>query len=100
MRATKIALIVVARRLNGLRPSRVTPETSHALDHYQYTLNQDESQYYSQKILYEATMNTEITDGILTFYELFEDDYYKAEFEKRVQEKIKEERKATHINQL
>ncbi len=45
-------------------------------------------------------MNTEITDGILTFYELFEDDYYKAEFEKRVQEKIKEERKATHINQL
>lgn len=33
-------------------------------------------------------MNTEITDGILTFDELLEDDYYKAEFEKRVQERL------------
>lgn len=33
-------------------------------------------------------MNTEITDGILTFDELLEDDYYKAEFEKRVQQRL------------
>ncbi len=33
-------------------------------------------------------MNTEIIDGILTFDELLEDDYYKAEFEKRVQQRL------------
>lgn len=33
-------------------------------------------------------MNTEITDGILTFDELLEDDYYNAEFEKRVQQRL------------
>ena len=35
-------------------------------------------------------MNTEIIDGILTFDELLEDDYYKAEFEKRVQERLED----------
>ena len=36
-------------------------------------------------------MNTEITDEILTFDELLEDDYYKAEFEKRVQKRLNEQ---------
>lgn len=36
-------------------------------------------------------MNTEIIDGILTFDELLEDDYYKAEFEKHVQERLKDQ---------
>ena len=33
-------------------------------------------------------MNKEIIDGILTFDELLEDDYYRSEFEKRVQERL------------
>lgn len=33
-------------------------------------------------------MNHDIPDGILTFDELLEDDYYKSEFEKRVQERL------------
>ena len=33
-------------------------------------------------------MNTEIKDGILTFDELLEDEYYSSEFEKRVQERL------------
>ena len=36
-------------------------------------------------------MNTEIIDEILTFDELLEDDYYKAEFEKRVQKRLNEQ---------
>ena len=31
---------------------------------------------------------TEIIDGILTFDELLQDDYYKSEFEKRVQQRL------------
>lgn len=33
-------------------------------------------------------MNTEIIDGILTFDELLEDDYYKSEFERHVRERL------------
>lgn len=35
-------------------------------------------------------MNMEITDGILTFDELLEDDYYKTEFEKRVNQRLED----------
>ncbi len=37
-------------------------------------------------------MDTEIIDGILTFDELLEDDYYNAEFEKRVQERLEDKK--------
>lgn len=33
-------------------------------------------------------MNNEVIDGILTFDELLEDDYYRSEFEKRVQQRL------------
>lgn len=33
---------------------------------------------------------TEVIDGILTFDELLEDDYYKSEYEKRVQQRLNE----------
>ena len=35
-------------------------------------------------------MNMEIIDGILTFDELLEDDYYKSEFEKRVNQRLED----------
>lgn len=35
-------------------------------------------------------MDTEIIDGILTFDEILEDDYYREEFEKRVQQRLDE----------
>lgn len=35
-------------------------------------------------------METEIIEVPLTFEELLEDDYYKSEFEKRVQERLEE----------
>lgn len=34
--------------------------------------------------------NTEIIDGILTFDEILEDDHYREEFEKRVQQRLDE----------
>lgn len=33
---------------------------------------------------------TEVINGILTFDELLEDDYYKSEYEKRVQQRLNE----------
>lgn len=40
-------------------------------------------------------MNTEIINEKLTFDELFEGEYYKKEFDKQVQERLKEQNEQT-----